>query len=298
MLSAEAAFEAYEAVRQRLPVARHLDRPRPSRTVADIAEFYDAVLLDAFGVLNVGESPIAGAGEAIAALRSANKHVLVVTNSASFPAAAALSKYRRLGFDFAMQEVVSSRDALVAGLRDEPPRRWGAMTHTGADLSDLGVNAGLLSDDPADYDAAEGFLLIGSSEWTAHRQELLAASLSRDPRPVLVGNPDIVAPRENGLSSEPGYYAHAAADALGLSPEFYGKPFRNIFDLAFQRLPAGIPHNRILMVGDSLHTDILGAAAVGIHSALVTQHGFFQGRDAAAAIAQSGIVPDHVIDHL
>ncbi len=49
------------------------------------------------------------------------------------------------------------------------------------------------------------------------------------------------------------------------------------------------------MVGDTLHTDVLGGAAAGCRSVLVTDHGLFAGRDTAPFIAASGIVPDFII---
>ncbi len=53
--------------------------------------------------------------------------------------------------------------------------------------------------------------------------------------------------------------------------------------------------SRMLMVGDSLHTDILGAQAAGISSALIANYGFMQGRDIKAAINVSGICPNFVV---
>ena len=50
------------------------------------------------------------------------------------------------------------------------------------------------------------------------------------------------------------------------------------------------------MVGDSLHTDILGAQSAGVSSALVAQHGFFAGQDIEQAINFTGIVPDFVVN--
>ena len=115
----------------------------------------------------------------------------------------------------------------------------------------------------------------------------------RNNRPVRVANPDIVAPREIGFSAEPGYFAHRLADLSGIEPRFFGKPFTNIFDLAFARL-GDVNRSRVLMVGDSLHTDILGAHAAGVSSALISDFGFFADHDTTTAIQQSGIVPDYV----
>jgi ribonucleotide monophosphatase NagD (HAD superfamily) len=49
------------------------------------------------------------------------------------------------------------------------------------------------------------------------------------------------------------------------------------------------------MVGDSLHTDVLGGRAAGMGSVLVAEHGLFAGRDVSAYIAASGIRPDAIV---
>ena len=49
------------------------------------------------------------------------------------------------------------------------------------------------------------------------------------------------------------------------------------------------------MVGDTLHTDVLGGAAYGIKTALVTDHGLFSGYDYAKFIHKTQIVPDFII---
>jgi ribonucleotide monophosphatase NagD (HAD superfamily) len=46
------------------------------------------------------------------------------------------------------------------------------------------------------------------------------------------------------------------------------------------------------MCGDTLHTDILGAAARGWQTVLVTQDGLFSGYDTNQFWFESGIYPD------
>ena len=48
------------------------------------------------------------------------------------------------------------------------------------------------------------------------------------------------------------------------------------------------------MVGDTLHTDVLGAAASGLSSVLVADHGLLAGRDPRPYIAASGIRPRYL----
>ncbi len=296
-ISAAEAFDAYEAVRHRLPSPRgRAARPRHVETLADIADTHDVFLLDAFGVLNIGETAIPGAVERVRDLRRASKRILVVSNAASVPQQNLLAKYRALGFAFDADDIVTSRATLAAAMSGKAGIPWGVMAGEHIQFDDLGrADYRLLADDPAAFDAVEGFLLIGSGSWTEARQALLEAALRQRPRPVLVANPDIVAPREGGFSAEPGHFAHRLADQTGIAPEFYGKPFRNIFDLVFDRL-GPVDRSRVVMVGDSLHTDILGAQTAGIASALMARFGFFAGHDAEQAVRTAGIVPDFIVE--
>lgn len=290
------AYDAYEAVRHRLPPYLSVDRaPVTLDTLDDLADVFDVFFLDAFGVLNIGERAIPEVPARIAALQAAGKRILIVSNAAGFPHATLVEKYTRLGYCFDPDDIITSRKSLLAGLGGRRELHWGLMATRSTGLQDLeGLNLTYIEEDPSVYDAVEGFLMIGSAAWTEERQALLETALRKRPRPVLVGNPDIVAPREQGFSSEPGYFAHRLADQTGITPEFFGKPFRNIYDLAFQRV-GDVDPTRVLMVGDSLHTDILGAHAAGIKSALIANYGFFAGQDLGTALKTAQISPDYIL---
>ena len=119
----------------------------------------------------------------------------------------------------------------------------------------------------------------------------------RHPREVMIANADLVAPRDNGFSLEPGYFGHRIADQTDATVRFFGKPFREVFDMAEASLPGVAPH-RIAMCGDSLHTDILGAAACGWRSVLVTRDGLFAGTDVGEYATASGIHADWQLDRI
>lgn len=295
-MSAEEAFSAYEAVRHRLPApSPALVSSRHAATLDDIADDFDVFLLDAFGVLNIGETAIPGTRERVQMLRAAGKDVLVVSNAASVSTPELLQKYHRLGYAFEARDIVTSRATMAAAMPDFPDMDWGVMAGEGALFEDLaGQRVTILGEDPGPYESVDGFLLIGSVSWTSARQALLEQALGRRMRPVLVANPDIVAPREHGFSAEPGHFAHQLASRTGVSPTFFGKPFVPIFDLAFSRLDK-VDKSRIVMVGDSLHTDILGAKAAGVSSALIAEYGFFTDYDIAMAIRRADIVPDFIV---
>lgn len=301
-LTAPALLQAYEALRPLLPTATFPPRYAQAPDLAPLTEAYDAFFFDAFGVLNIGETAIAGAAERIAALRRAGRHVRVVSNAASVPVTALARKYAALGFDFAEEEIVSSREALRQHLRTLPLQTWGVMAPADADLSDLpGHMLPLAPEAPHPGDAferADGFILLAAEGWGAEQQQRLAAALRARPRPVLVGNPDLAAPREHGFSTEPGYCGMALLQAGLCQPLGFGKPYRSVFELALQRLGPTVARERVLMVGDTLHTDILGGRHAGLHTALVTGQGVSAALDWDDAIRSTGIVPHHVIERI
>jgi len=278
-------------LRARLPQATFGQAAVQVVDLSAVFDRYDAFVLDAFGVLNVGETAIAGATERVAQMRAAGKRVVVLTNGASYPRAVALAKYARLGFDFSPDEVVASRDLAAVAL-GEGGGLWAAITAPGATFDDLPGRVEALDTDAALLHHADGFLFLGSEGWTPGRQAALEAALRARPRPVIVANPDIVAPREDGLTLEPGHFAHELpGHDTPFAPAFYGKPFGGALDTALARL-GDVPRARVAMVGDTLHTDVLGGRAAGIGTVLIAAHGLFRGLDPAAYIARSGIVPD------
>lgn len=288
------AVARYQAIRDRLPLAVFPQQSVYRDNLADLCDEIDCFVLDGFGVLNVGDTPVPGAVERVNSLRSMGKQVRVLTNGASFPASRTLAKYLNWGFSFSADEVVSSRDALAESLQAQKDKCWGFAALEASELHQLAPNAVLLTDDPSVYDQCDGFVLLGTGEWTVERQQHLIHALQTKPRPLLVGNPDLVAPHPEGLSHEPGWFAHELADVGLVQPVFFGKPFDNAFAIVRKTLD-GIDPQRIAMVGDTLHTDILGGAQAGWRTVLVTDHGLLKGLDVEQAIVGSGIRPDFIV---
>lgn len=291
-LTAAEALARYAGIRDCLPAARFPQATRRVAHLGDLADEIDVFVLDGYGVLNVGTDAVPGAADRVAGLREAGKRLFVLTNGATYPEAQTVERYRRLGFDFAPEEVISSRMALARRLAEWAEPLWGFAATPDSAIESLAPRRVLLGDDPAPYAESEGFVLLSTGDWSRARQERLVEALSGRPRPVLVGNPDLVAPREDGLSPEPGLYAHEIRDRTGIRPEFYGKPFGNVFDLVRERLRDTVPAHRIAMVGDTPYTDILGGAAAGWRTVLVLAHGLLQGMSPDAAEAIAGLRPD------
>ncbi len=185
-------------------------------------------------------------------------------------------------------EIITSREATLQHIGDA---NWGVICADSDALINLPASVMRLGNRAEDYDAVDKFLFLSTANWTAQNQELLVASMKRNSRPLLIGNADLAAPRDDGFSFEPGHFGHLIADLFPDQVQFFGKPFPEVYDLIESSLP-GVQQERIAMCGDTLHTDILGAAARGWRTVLVTQDGLFAGHDAKVFSEQSGLFAD------
>jgi len=87
-----------------------------------------------------------------------------------------------------------------------------------------------------------------------------------------------------------GAYGKMLEDAAGIEATYIGKPNRYIFDITLDTM-ANIDRSKILMVGDRIKADILGAKNAGLKAALV-RTGEFQESD----LGSLAIAPDYIFD--
>lgn len=288
MLSTATAFQRYQEIRHRLPPAPQIKSMLDIENLTDISVEAGAFVFDAFGVLNVGDCLIEGVDKRLNQLRRQGCEIRILTNAASYDRTRALEKFERLGIAIEDAEIITSRDATLAALTES---HWGVFTDNDDELGDIKFPHTRLGLNAAKYDAVDGFLFLSSSNWSKQKQELLEATLISHARPVLIANADLVAPRETGFSLEPGFYGHLLLDRGITDIRFFGKPFPEVYKLVRDSLPQ-LNANEIIMCGDTLHTDVLGAIAQGWRSVLVTQDGMFSGHDTDIFCKQSGIYAD------
>lgn len=296
-LDGEQAFHLYEEIKDRLPRASYPAQSVRAQSLQDVTSEVDVFVFDAFGVLNVGTDPIPGAVERIAELRAARKKFFVLTNAASFNKDEAYLKFKNLGFDFDPAEIITSRKAAELDLGSFGPEHcWGVAATDSFTETDLTADCRQLTDSQNVYDEVSAFLFLSVQNWSEKRQKMLEQSLLENPRPVVIANPDIVAPRGVNFSTEPGYFGHRLARKLGTDVHFHGKPFPSVYELVEQHIfKDGISADKVCMVGDTLHTDVLGGAARGWQTMLVTDHGLFKGLDPEQYIRKSGIRPNWMV---
>ncbi len=270
-------------------------------SLLSISNEYDILLLDGFGVLNVGGTAVPHMPEIIENLQNLGKETFVLTNGASYPTDVRAKMYPPLGYNIPASHIISSRDAVELELPHfnltQSGKTWGVIVGDGAFIDRLPAKTVLLTRE--NIDTVDGFIFLATSYWTQEWQDRLAISLMMNPRPIIIGNPDISAPLENSFSVEPGFYA---VDLLNKIPNlditYCGKPFQNTYKAAFARIQEVVGNfepSRVLMVGDTLHTDILGGNEAGCKTLLKADWGFLRGKDPMPFIEESGIYPDFII---
>ncbi len=272
--------------------------------VADILDKIDLVLLDSYGVLCRGAVAIEGAVDAIAQIRASNTPLCVVSNDTMTNRRVAAEKYQQRGFDFAGEEVITSLDMTEKWLEKiDQPERWGYIgpqPHPSDDLLKGMVNLtacdGII---PAEVDH---LLFLVSLGWTEQMQHNLNQSAQGKQFTLVAGNPDMGAPyaTDQGIKvgATPGYFMHqlVAATNQQAIPLLHGKPGQTIFEAAAKQFEVTDP-SRVLMVGDTLYTDILGGNAMGFKT-LLLECGIYQGLNIEQLISESGISPDFIAPQL
>jgi HAD superfamily hydrolase (TIGR01459 family) len=234
----------------------------------DIAGEYDGFIVDLWGVLHDGVTPYPGAVGCLEALRDTGKRVVLLSN-APRRVAAAQAAMRAIGISDELYDVMmTSGEATHIALRDRIDPWFaslGRLVYHLGPMRDRNVIDGLGLSLVADPGKATFLLNTGPdderdpTDMAAFEDELQACR--RAGLPMVCANPDLEVIRGGVRVLCAGALA-ARYEALGGPVRSIGKPDPAIYDLVFERL--GMPRDRVLAVGDSLRTDIAGAAAAGI----------------------------------
>ena len=281
-------------------------QPSDMRFVERLCDNLDGLqglILDSYGVIGLGAAPIEGIVNLFDCAAQKDIPVIILTNGASRPAVRRVEGYRNWGLPVTADDIISSRDACHAIVRkvkaDTPKARFSYLCRDVVPFDDI---AGVPYGDDSAWDEADYFIFLGATSWHASDQTRLEAALAKTGASVIIGNPDVSAPVAGGFTFEPGFWGMKAQNATGAPLIMAGKPYESAFEIAFAALEkkAGRPLDkaRVGMVGDSLHTDILGAKTFGLRAILLSHYGLLAGRDVRDEAERAGIFPDLVATYL
>ena len=242
-------------------------KPRMINGLSEIVDAYDALFVDLWGCVVDGINAFPEAVACLRKLRASGRKIVLLTNVPR-PAATVRDRIESIGVpDDCYDAMVTSGDATIHALneRDDP---WHAAFgtryfHIGANRNDPLLNeiAGTETDiDSADYILVTGFR-SANDETPEIYADVFAIALERG-LPLVCANPD----RASSHGDRIVYRAGAVAEAYerrGGDVRYHGKPDAGIYRLAFAHL-GGVDPGRVLMIGDNLATDIVGARNAGI----------------------------------
>lgn len=241
--------------------------PRQISGLRDIADSYDRLFCDVWGVLHNGVKAYGDTVDALRAFRQERRGAVVLVTNAPRPATAVAGQLAKIGVpDDAYDHLVTSGDVTRAAVAETPGAR---VYHLGPER-DLGFYDGveitLTGADEADLISCTG-LFDDTNEGPEDYRSRLAGFAARG-LPMVCANPDIVVERGDNLVWCAGALARLY-DELGGSVTLAGKPYGPIYDAAMDM--AGISdRSRVLAIGDGLLTDIRGADNAGIDALFIS----------------------------
>ena len=242
--------------------------------INDIVKNYEALIIDIWGVIYDGYAPFNNAINFLNKMIDDDKAIIFLSNTPR-PGTISDKIFSSWGVNMQKASVYTSGDAVREQLifwNDDVFKNLGRkFYHLGEErnhdlLANLEVDVvtnlnqanfilmSLYMDEGEDLNYYDGFL-----------KEAIALKL-----PVICANPDLTANHGKEIRYCAGSFAKKYEE-WGGTVYYYGKPDSRIFNSVLAKYKnMGISDKkRILMIGDTLETDILGANRVGIDSAMV-----------------------------
>lgn len=267
-----------------------------------VAEKFNAVFLDSYGVLKNYNGLIDGVQDTITFLRRKGIAIRILTNDASRSQQQQVESFYKLGLkDIETHEVITSGmmakqflqhkilNGKIAYLGTENSAEY--ILQSGLEhISVKDINLNAINDISAFV-----FLDDEGFDWNVDINKTVNL-LRRKNIPVIVANSDKLYPvSKNDVAVATGGIAKLVENMLNKKFIHFGKPDSQMFMYAFDELNSfGIFNkNEILMVGDNLNTDILGGNKFGVKTTLVLS-GNTRADNAELQIHSSGIIPDFI----
>ncbi len=273
-----------------------------------LADGYDVLLCDVWGVVHNGASATLSSCDALTRFRQRGGSVVLITN-APRPGDFVREFIDRLKVPRAAYDGIVSSGDVTRRLIAE--RAGQSVFHIGPER-DLPIfkdlNVAIRPVERADYVVCSG--LFDDTKETPQDYSPLIETMRKRGLTMVCANPDVVVERGDHLV----YCAGAIADlyaAAGGDVLYAGKPYRPIYEQALaaaERLRGrSADKARVLAIGDSIRTDLKGAATFGIDCLFVTagihaeELGGRESPDRSAlgdAFAAAGLYPKAVMRQL
>ena len=240
--------------------------------LSQLAKDYDLFIVDLWGVMHDGVTAFPEAVASLEALKAAGKTVIILSN-APRRAASVTERNGELGIRPELCDLVmSSGEEAWQHLSQRPTDWYRALGrrcyHLGPER-DTAMRDGLDYDFVDDLEDADFILLTGprESEDSLETYRAFLEAASDKGLPMVCANPDLVVIRGGRREICAGTLAQGY-EACGGEVTYHGKPDPKIYATCLSQFGTPGPE-RVLVIGDSLRTDLAGAARSDMDSLFI-----------------------------
>jgi HAD superfamily hydrolase (TIGR01450 family) len=270
-----------------------------------IVDKYDVIFFDAFGVIKTYQGLMPGIGHTFEYLEGKNKEYYIVTNDASRSPVQLAESYHRSGLMAITPERIVSSGMLTKEYLDLKVNE-GIVAYLGTPESSHYIDSSGLHTlpmsqiDSSNIDKVSAMIFLDDEgfDWCDDLNKTVNL-LRKKTIPVIVANTDHAYPVSVGdVSIAIGGIASMVENIVGKKFIRFGKPDSQMFMFAYDliREYRPISKQQIVMVGDTLNTDILGGNKFGLDTVLVLS-GNTLPKDAETRITSTGIVPTYICEN-
>ena len=269
-----------------------------------IVDRYKVIFFDSFGVIKNYWGLVPGMRDTFDYLEANQKEYYIVTNDASRSPQQLAQSFVKLGLEMITADKIISSGMLAKEYLDLKVD-GGSVAFLGTDDSAHYIeNAGLHTIPVRDItdeniNQVNGLVFMDDEGFNWFRDLNKSVNLLRKRNiPAIVANTDFAYPLNmHDVAIAVGALANMIEHVVGKKFIRFGKPDSQMFMFAYDlvREKMEISKRDILMVGDTLHTDILGGNKFGLDTVLVFS-GNTKPEDAETAINATGIVPTYICD--
>jgi HAD superfamily hydrolase (TIGR01450 family) len=276
-----------------------------TKSFRSIVNNYKAVFFDAFGVLKNHSGLIPGIINTFEYLDKKGIKYYILTNDSSRSPEMLAKWYQERGVWQVTSDKILSSGMLAMEYFKVKVSNGNSVAYLGTEnsahyIETAGLTTVAVKDiDLNNIDHIESFAFLDDEgfNWSDDINKTINL-LRKKNMTVVVANTDINYPvSQNDISVAVGSLADMVEKIIGKMFIRFGKPDAQMFLLAYERalLDIDVKRNEILMVGDTLYTDIIGGNKFGLDTVLVLS-GNTLPEMAQIRISSSGIIPTYICE--
>ncbi|MEG0136118.1 MAG: HAD-IIA family hydrolase [Cetobacterium sp.] len=230
---------------------------------------YKGYLFDIDGTLLLGDVLISGAKEKIEELRKKGKTIGFYTNNSSKNPKSYIEKFKKLGIDIELKEVITAGVVLADYLKNSCKNKKIFIVGT-KDYKNYCKNLDInIVDENDEFEFSEIDIVAVTLDSELNYKKLeIACELLHGDVEYLAANEDLVYPVQGGIFLPD---CRAICNMIELcikkTPKYFGKPKKIMLDYALKNL--SLEKDEVVIVGDRLYTDIASGNINGCNTILV-----------------------------